>query len=82
MDRKIRGILMRQVPLFVMSLMTGAIAMYYLGFWLGAILNAVAWGVAVFLAKMYVARTVRNSDPFRDDRYLISFVSALIGRNK
>ena len=45
-------------------------------------MNAIAWGTAVFLAKIYVARTFRNSDPFRDDRYLVYFVLALIGRYK
>ena len=82
MDRALRNILIRQLPIILVSLITGAIAIYYLGFWLGVIVNAIAWGTAVFLAKIYVARTFRNSDPFRDDRYLVYFVLALIGRYK
>lgn len=82
MIRTVRNILIRQVPLFLASLVTGAIAIYYLGFWSGVILNGMAWGAAVFLAKLYVAKRYRNSDPFRDDRYLLYFVSALIGRIK
>lgn len=64
------------------SIVTGAIAIYYLGFWPGVFVNGIAWGTAVFLAKLYVARTVRNSDPFRDDRIMMYFVLALIGRYK
>lgn len=82
LDRRLRNILIRQLPIILVSFVTGAIAIYYLGFWLGVFLNAIAWGTAVFLAKIYVARTFRYSDPFRDDRYLVYFVLALIGRYK
>jgi hypothetical protein len=62
------------------SIVTGAIVIYYLGFWLGVIVNAIAWGTAVFLARLYFTRT--SLDRIRDDRYLMYFVLALIGRNK
>ena len=81
MDRKLRNIMKRQLPLLIASLVTGAIAIYYLGFWAGAILNAIVWGASVFLAKLYMARTSRTSDPFKDDRYIMNFVLALIGKN-
>jgi hypothetical protein len=74
------NILKRQLPLLAASLVTGAIAMYYLGFWSGAFLNAIVWGAMVFLAKLYVARTSRRSDPFKDDRYIMNFVLALVGK--
>ena len=78
----IRNILLRQIPIVICSLVTGAILIYYLGFWSGAILNGIAWGAAVFFAKVYVRRVNSNYDPFRDDRYLMYFVLALLGRNK
>jgi uncharacterized membrane protein len=70
---------MRQIPMILASVVTGAIVIYYLGFWLGVIVNGIAWGTAVFLARLSF---VRNIDRVRDDRYLMYFVLALIGRNK
>jgi len=78
----LRNILIRQIPIILASIVTGAIAIYYIGFWPGVILNTISWGIAVFLAKLYIARTYQHSDPFRDDRFLMFFVLALIGRNK
>ena len=82
MNRFLRNILIRQIPIIAASLITGTIAIYYLGFWTGAILNAVAWGIAVFLAKLYISKAYRGSDPFRDDRFLMYIVLGLIGRNR
>jgi hypothetical protein len=82
MITRLRGILIRQLPIIILSLITGAIAIYYLGFWPGVILNATVWAIAVFFSKLIVARKFRNSDPFRDDRFLMYFVKALIGRLK
>jgi hypothetical protein len=82
LDRIIRNILIRQVPLIIASIVSGGILIYYLGFWVGIFVNAFAWGTAVLLAKIYVARNGRNIDSVRDDRYLMYFVLALIGRNK
>lgn len=81
MNRFIRNILIRRIPIVAVSLITGGILIYYLGFWTGAILNAMAWGIAVFLAKLFIARTYEGTDPFGDDRFLMYFVLALIGRN-
>lgn len=82
MDRILRNILIRQIPILLCSIVTGAILIFYVGFWLGAIVNAVAWGTAVFMAKIYVRKIKNNSDPFHDDRYLMYFVLGLLGRNK
>jgi hypothetical protein len=71
---------MRQLPLILASIVTGSILVYYLGFWLGVFVNGIAWGAAVILAKIYVVRNGRNIDAIRDDRYLLYFVQALIGR--
>ena len=70
------------MPLFLASIVTGGILIYYLGFWIGVFMNATAWGAAVLLAKYYSLRNGRNIDAFRDDRYLRYFILALIGRNK
>jgi hypothetical protein len=82
LNRFIRNILIRQIPIILVSLVSGSILIYYLGFWTGAILNAMAWGIAVFLAKLFIARNYRGTDPFRDDRFLMYFVLGLIGRNR
>lgn len=82
LDTRLRNILIRQIPVILISVVTGFVAIYYLGFWLGIIINGLAWGAAVFLAKLYISLTIRNSDPFSDDRYLMYFVLALVGRNR
>jgi len=82
LDKVLHNILKRQIPIILASIVTGTIACYYFGFWIGVILNSICWGIAVSMAKLYVARTSRHSDPFKDDRYLMYFVLALIGRNK
>ena len=63
------------------SLVTGLALAYLIGFWPGVILNAIAWAVLVFAIKAYSA-SKGNIDPFRDDRYVMNFVLALIGRSR
>lgn len=82
MDKVIRNILIRQLPLILASIVSSSILIYYLGFWIGVFVNTIAWGAAVLLAKIYVGRSGRNMAGFRNDRYLIYFVLGLIGRNK
>ena len=82
MDRLFWGVIKRQIPILVASVITGTILAYYIGFWLGLIINTVAWGTLVFLAKFLAAKAGINSDPFHDDRYLMNFAMALVGRNK
>lgn len=81
LDRLLWRIARRQIPIIVSSLITGAILMYFIGFWPGAILNAVIWGVLIFLAKAFLGYRL-SADPFADDKFLLSFFLALTGRNR
>jgi hypothetical protein len=71
----------RQIPILVSSLITGAILIYFIGFWPGAILNTIVWGALIFLAKIYRGYRL-SADPFQDDKYMLNFFLALIGRNR
>jgi hypothetical protein len=82
MDKIIRNILIRQIPLILVSIITGSILVYYLGFWAGIFVNSAAWSAAVLAAKIYMTRNGKNMAGIRNDRYLMYFVLGLIGRNK
>jgi hypothetical protein len=81
LDRNVRCILIRQFLLLLCSLVTGLALAYLIGFWPGVILNAIAWGGLIFATKAYSANK-GNVDPFRDDRYVMNFILALIARNR
>jgi hypothetical protein len=67
--------------MIIASIITGAIMIYWLGFWPGVIINTVGWGLGVFIARSYLGnRTNRWQDNFRDEKFLLRFILALIGR--
>ena len=74
------GLVVRQLPLLLASMVTGALMIYWLGFWAGIIINAICWGMAIVLVKTFVVKRRRGVDNFRDEKFLLNFLLALIGR--
>jgi hypothetical protein len=60
--------------------LTGAVLVYWLGFWTGILVNAVMWIISVFVWKTFVGRRQNVVDKFQDEKFLLHFLLALIGR--
>jgi hypothetical protein len=81
LDRFLSGLILRQMPLVVASLVTGALLIYWLGFWPGIIVNTIGWGVCVFAVKAHAGKRRKSHvDSFKDEKFLVNFLLALIGR--
>jgi hypothetical protein len=80
LDKFLSGLILRQLPLLVASILTGAVLVHWLGFWTGIIVNAVAWVISVFVWKTFVGRRQNAVDKFQDEKFLLHFFLALIGR--
>ena len=80
LDKYLSGLILRQLPLLMASILTGAIFAYWLGFWSGIIVNAIVWGISIFIWKAYVGRRQNVVDKFHDEKFLLNFLLALIGR--
>lgn len=81
LDRFLRGLILRQAPLILASIATGAVLIYFVGFWPGVIINSAAWVLFVFLAKARADKQRTNPvDKFRDERFMLNFLLSLFGR--
>ena len=80
LDKFLSGLILRQLPLFIASILTGANLVYWLGFWSGIILNAIVWGISIFVWRTYVGRRQNAVDKFQDEKFLLNFLLALFGR--
>jgi hypothetical protein len=80
LDKFLSGLILRQLPLLIASILTGAVLVYWLGFWTGILVNAVMWIISVFVWKTFVGRRQNVVDKFQDEKFLLHFFLALIGR--
>jgi hypothetical protein len=81
LDRFFKGVILRQVPLILASIATGALLIYFIGFWSGVVIHSAGWGLIVFLAKARADLQCSNpTDKFRDERLMLNFLLSLLGR--
>jgi hypothetical protein len=80
LDKFLSGLILRQLPFVIASILTGAILIFWLGFWAGIIVNAILWGISIFIWKAFVGNRQNAVDKFQDEKFLLNFLLALIGR--
>ncbi|MDW0333849.1 MAG: hypothetical protein QN423_12940 [Nitrososphaeraceae archaeon] len=69
MDKVLKAVLKRQMPLLIASTISGLIVTYYSGFLFSIVVNSLKWMVISFIKNKYYYK----STGFKDEKYLLQY---------